>query len=380
MRNLGDVELRDRVALVRSDLNVPMADGAITDATRIDASLDTLRAVLEAGGGAVVMSHLGRPAEGAADESKSLAPVAAAMSERLGTEVRLASLDEASRPGPGGVLLLENTRFNSGEKANDPALAARYAALGDVFVMDAFASAHREEASTCALAAAAGERCAGLLLAREVEALGKAMEDPARPLLAVVGGAKVSTKLTVLDRVAALADRLVVGGGIANSFLLAKGMEIGKSLAEPSMADTCRRLLKDHGRKLVVPRDVVVAPSVDSQDTSVRACDQVRPGDCIGDVGPETVKAVLSEVEGAGTVIWNGALGVFENDSLSGGTKALAAAVADSDAFTIAGGGETVAAAKLYGVAGDISWLSTGGGAFLEFVEGKELPGLAALG
>lgn len=380
MRNLGDVELRDRVALVRSDLNVPMADGAITDATRIDASLDTLRAVLEAGGGAVVMSHLGRPAEGAADESKSLAPVAAAMSERLGTEVRLASLDEASRPGPGGVLLLENTRFNAGEKANDPALAARYAALGDVFVMDAFASAHREEASTCALAAAAGERCAGLLLAREVEALGKAMEDPARPLLAVVGGAKVSTKLTVLDRVAALADRLVVGGGIANSFLLAKGMEIGKSLAEPSMADTCMRLLKDHGRKLVVPRDVVVAPSVDSQDTSIRACDQVRPGDCIGDVGPETVKAVLSEVEGAGTVIWNGALGVFENDALSGGTKALAAAVADSDAFTIAGGGETVAAAKLYGVAGDISWLSTGGGAFLEFVEGKELPGLAALG
>lgn len=380
MRNLGDVELRDRIALVRSDLNVPMADGAITDATRIDASLDTVRAVLEAGAGAVVMSHLGRPAEGVFDEGKSLAPVAAAMSERLGTDVRLAGLDGASRPKPGEVLLLENTRFNAGEKANDPALAARYAALGDVFVMDAFASAHREEASTSALAAAAQERCAGLLLAREVEALGKAMEDPARPLLAVVGGAKVSTKLTVLDRVAAMADRLVVGGGIANSFLLAKGLEIGKSLAEPSMADTCMKMLKDRGKKLVVPRDVVVAPSIDSQDTSVRAVEDVRPGDCIGDVGPETVKAVLSEVEGAGTIIWNGALGVFENDALSGGTKALAAAVADSDAFSIAGGGETVAAAKLYGVAGDVSWLSTGGGAFLEFVEGKELPGLAALG
>ena len=372
--------MQGKVALVRADLNVPLSDGRVSDDTRISASLPTFMKVLDDGGGLVVMSHLGRPVEGQFDQEKSLAPVAKILAERLGRQVSLERLENAARPALGNVTMLENTRFNVGEKANDSGLARQYSSLGDVFVMDAFASAHRKEASTAALASEAADRCAGFLLAKEIDALSKAMENPARPVLAVVGGAKVSTKLSVLDRLAEIADKVAVGGGIANTFMIAGGLEVGKSLAEPTMAGTCSKLLASHPGKFILPTDVVVVPSIDSSAASIKPCGEIGANDCVGDLGPATVESIVNEVAKAGTTIWNGALGVFENDALSSGTRMLADAIASSPGFSLAGGGETVAAANQYGVADRISWLCTGGGAFLEFIEGKDLPGVAALG
>ena len=380
MRALGDIDLAGKVALVRADLNVPMEDGEVTDGTRVSATLPTLRAVMDRAEATVVLSHLGRPAEGAVDQSKSLAPVARKLGGMLGMDVPLVSLEDAKRPGAGELVLLENTRFNSGEKACDPGLAARYASLGDVFVLDAFASAHRAEASTVGLAKAASESCAGLLVEREVSALAKAMDEPARPLVAIVGGAKASTKIAVLSSLAGLADRVVVGGGIANTFLLATGLPIGKSLAEAPMAGDCAAMLEAHPGKFVLPEDVVTAKDVSATSGETKGAGAVAGDDLILDTGPSSIAQVVSEVEEAGTVIWNGTLGMFEKEPFSAGTRALAEAMGRTDAFTLAGGGETVAAANRYGVAERISWLSTGGGAFLEFVEGKELPALAALG
>ena len=379
MLRLDDIDFDSKVALVRSDLNVPMDGGKITDDTRIASSLPTLLKIISDNGSAVVMSHLGRPKEGETDANKSLSPVAKRLSEHIGKPVKLSTLDEAQRPGIGEIVLLENTRFNVGEKANDAKLAARYATLGDVFVMDAFASAHRKEASTAAIADACGQKCAGSLLSKEINALAKAMEKPSRPLVAIAGGAKVSGKIEVLASLAKIADRIAVGGGLANTFLLAMGHSVGKSLAESALVDTCKAMLDENPGKFLLPTDLVVVPSIDSSDASVKACDGIGEEDVIGDLGPDSVAAINALVAEAGTVIWNGALGVFENEALSSGTRSLAKAIAKSHAFSLAGGGETLAAANQYGVSEDISWLSTGGGAFLEFIEGKTLPGIAAI-
>ena len=379
MRRLGEIELAAKVALVRCDFNVPIQAGEIADATRIEASLPTLRHVLAAGAGIVALSHLGRPEEGAGDPALSLEPVAARLAAELGLKVGFAKLAEAKRPAAGEVLLLENTRFNPGEKANDPRLAGRYAALGDVFVMDAFASAHRAESSTSALAAQAAERCAGLLLAAELDALGKALDAPRRPLVVVIGGAKVSTKLRVIERLAELADKLIVGGGIANTFLLAQGKEVGASLVEEAMLASCQDNLARHPAKFVLPDDVVIAGSL-ADAAAVVASDAVAGDQAIFDVGPQSIARMQEVIAAAGTVIWNGALGVFEQPGFAAGTKALAAALAASPAYSLAGGGETLGAINAFGAASGIDYLSTGGGAFLEFVEGRELPGVVALG
>ena len=380
MRQLSDIELASKVALVRCDFNVPIQDGMIVDDTRIRASLPTLSHILDAGGAVVAMSHLGRPREGEGDSLHSLRPVAQSLERLLGQDVSFSSLADAQRPDPSQILLLENTRFNKGEKANDATLAAQYASLGDVFVMDAFASSHRAECSTSALAAAAGESCAGLLLSAELDALTAALDAPRRPLVVVIGGAKVSTKLKVIERLAEIADKIVVGGGIANTFLLAQGKEIGLSLVEEAMLDSCKENLQRHGDKFMLPTDVVAAPGIDSTETSIVANDKLESDQGIFDIGPESIKHVQEIVEGAGTVIWNGALGVFEKPQFEAGTKALAASLGASEAYSLAGGGETLAAINAYQVAGQITYLSTGGGAFLEFVEGRELPGVAALG
>lgn len=379
MRNLDEQDFYGKVALVRVDFNVPLSDGKVADDARIRASLPSLRKIIADGGGCVVMSHLGRPQEGAFTASLSLAPVATRLAELLGMQVQLQSLEEAQRPKAGEILLLENTRFNTGEKGNAIALAKSYAKLGDVFVMDAFASSHRAEASTVALAKVAATCCAGKLLLAEIEALHKALKKPARPLLVILGGAKISTKLTVFDNLASLADNVIVGGGIANTFLAAKGLAVGTSLVETSMVDLCGQLLKRHGDKIHLPTDVVVAISPTASGHAVRQCSDTQANEMILDVGPDSLASFSTMVAKAATIIWNGALGVFEQEAFSAGTRSLACAIAEADAFSLAGGGETVAAANLYQVADQIDCLSTGGGAFLEFVEGKELPGLKAL-
>ncbi|MBF2734895.1 MAG: phosphoglycerate kinase [Betaproteobacteria bacterium AqS2] len=381
MQSVADLELAGKAAIVRADLNVPLdGDGRIADASRLTQSCATFRHVLDAGAGLAILSHLGRPKEGEPDPKLSLAPVAAWLAQELGIAVPLTQLADSKRPAPGEAILLENTRFNKGEKANAAELAQAYAKLGDVFVMDAFASAHRSEASTVALAACAGAKCAGLLLAREVDALQRALARPERPVAVVIGGAKVSSKLQVLEKLAELADHVVVGGGIANTFLLAQGLECGKSLAEPDMTDDCKRLLERHGDKFLLPEDVVVAPSFDAEAGEAKDAGAIGPQDMVLDLGPRSAAAAAELAGGARTVIWNGALGVFENPAFSAATRRLAEAVAAGDGYSLAGGGETLAAINRFGVAGGISYLSTGGGAFLEFAEGRELPGIAALG
>ena len=381
---MTDLDLRGKRVLIREDLNVPIKDGRITSAARIEASLPTLRAALDAGAAVMAMSHLGRPKEGAFDPELSLAPVAAALGQALGREVLLVrDWLGGVTVAPGQLVLLENVRFNVGEKKDDAALAQRMAALCDVYVMDAFGTAHRAEASTHGVARFAPVACAGPLLVRELEALERALARPARPLIAIVAGSKVSTKLTILESLIDKVDRLIPGGGIANTFLAAAGQPIGKSLHEPELIDEARRLMaaaQAKGVEIPLPVDVVVASEFAEQaKATVKAADAVAADEMILDIGPETARQYAALAAAAGTIVWNGPVGVFEFPAFREGTRVLAEAIADSAAFSIAGGGDTLAAIDLFGLAGRISYVSTGGGAFLEFLEGKTLPAVAAL-
>jgi phosphoglycerate kinase len=381
---MADLALAGKRVLIREDLNVPIADGRVTSDARLRAAVPTIRSAAGSGARVLVMSHLGRPKDGERDPALSLAPVAKALSSLLGRAVRLHEGElEAAAAEPGEVVMLENVRFLKGEKKDDPALAARMAALCDVFVMDAFGTAHRAEASTHGVALAAPVACAGPLLAAELDALERALEKPRRPLVAVVGGSKVSTKLEVLESLISKVDALVVGGGIANTFLAANGVAVGKSLHEPEMLDVAKRLLaqaKARGVDIPIPTDVVVAREfAATAKAETKSAAAVGADEMILDIGPASARAVADVVAAAGTVIWNGPLGVFEFDAFGGGTKALAEAIARSPAFSIAGGGDTLAAIEKYGIERDVSYISTGGGAFLEFVEGKTLPAVAAL-
>lgn len=377
--SLDDFDLAGKRVLIREDLNVPLEDGAVANASRIDAALPTIERCLAEGAAVLLASHLGRPDPGQRDPNLTLAPVADALAARLGCPVRLV---ERWRAGvaiePGEVALLENLRFEAGETANDVGLARDLAALGDIFVMDAFATAHRAHASTCGVVEAAASACAGPLLEAEIGALARIVADPVRPVVAVVGGAKVSTKLAILEALADLADAVIVGGGIANTFLLAAGRPVGASLCEPGLLDVARRIMATSDVPL--PVDVMTAPAVDAgQPARLRLCEEVGPDEIILDVGPETCRRLQPVLEGAGTIVWNGPLGMFEFDQFGEGTRHLAEMVAASAAFSVAGGGDTLAAVDKYGVREEISYLSTGGGAFLEFLEGRPLPALDAL-
>ena len=384
-RRMSDIDLRGQRVLIREDLNVPLNDdGSIAASQRLEASLPTIRAARDAGGRVLVMSHLGRPKEGVFDEASSLKPVADWLSKALDTEVPLIRdwIDGVSAE-PGQVLLLENVRFNAGEGKDDEALSKKMAALCDVFVMDAFGTAHRAQASTHGVARFAPIAVAGPLLAAELDALGKALQAPQRPLLAIVGGSKVSTKLELLEKLIEKVDMLIVGGGIANTFLAASGNLVGKSLYEPDLIPAARRILaraKERGVEVPLPTDVAVATVFDnSARATIKAAKSVGSEDLILDIGPETALRYGELIKRAGTVVWNGPVGVFEFDAFGTGTEALARAIADSSAFSIAGGGDTLAAVEKYGVEPKISYISTGGGAFLEFLEGKTLPAVAML-
>jgi len=381
---MTDLDLAGKRLLIREDFNVPLDGGRVTSDARLRAALPTLELALDAGARVIVMSHLGRPKEGERDPALSLRPVAEVLSGLLGRPVRLHDGElESASAAPGEIVLLENVRFLKGEKKDDPALAARMAALCDIFVMDAFGTAHRAEASTHGVALAAPVACAGPLLAGELDALARALESPRRPLVAVIGGSKVSTKLQVLDSLIAKVDQLVVGGGIANTFLAATGVAVGKSLHEPDMLDVARRLLaeaKSRGVGIPIPTDVVVAREFSATAAAVtKAATAVAADEMILDIGPDSARVLAGVLAGAGTIIWNGPVGVFEFDQFGGGTKTLAEAIAKSSAFSIAGGGDTLAAIEKYGIERDVSYISTGGGAFLEFVEGRTLPAVAAL-
>jgi phosphoglycerate kinase len=382
---MQDLDLANKRVLVRVDFNVPLKDGVITDDTRIRASLPGIRQALSAGARLMLMSHLGRPTEGTFEEAYSLAPVAARLSELLGASVPLVShwLDHEVTVAPGSVVMFENVRFNPGEKKDDDALSRRMAALCDIFVMDAFGTAHRAEASTHGVAKYAPIACAGPLLAAELDALGRALKDPARPLVAIVAGSKVSTKLTVLATLSQKVDQLIVGGGIANTFLLAAGKKIGKSLAEPDLVPEARKIIeaaKARGGNVPIPVDVVVGKAFsETAEATLKSVDEVADDDMIFDIGPRTAAQLAEILKGAGTIVWNGPVGVFEFDQFAEGTKTLALAIAESPAFSIAGGGDTLAAVSKYHIADRISYISTGGGAFLEFLEGRELPAVRIL-
>ena len=380
---MADIELSGKRVLIREDLNVPVDTGVVTSDARIRAALPTLRKALADGAAVMVMSHLGRPTEGQPAAEFSLKPVAERLSSLLDTEVRLIAdwIDSVS-VAAGEIVLLENVRFLDGEKSCDDALSKRMAALCDIFVMDAFGTAHRAQASTYGVAKFAPVACAGPLLAAELEALGKALDNPAKPMVAIVGGSKVSTKLTVLDALGGIVDQLIVGGGIANTFIAAAGHNVGKSLYEADMIDTAIALASDDNdlASIPIPSDVVVADAFSADaDASVKAVDAVSDDDLILDIGPDTAAAFAKMIASAGTIIWNGPVGVFEFDQFGEGTRILAEAIAASSAFSVAGGGDTLAAIDKYGVADDISYISTGGGAFLEFVEGKKLPAVEIL-
>jgi phosphoglycerate kinase len=381
---MTDLDLAGKRVLIREDLNVPIEDGRVTSEQRITAALPTLKRALEQGAAVMVMSHLGRPKEGQWSEADSLAPVARRLSELLGRDIPLVRdyLDGVD-VAPGQLVLLENCRMNVGEGKDDEALSKKYAALCDVFVMDAFGTAHRAQASTHGVIRAAKVACGGPLLMAELDALAQALDNPAVPLLAIVAGSKVSTKLELLSSLVKQVDQLIVGGGIANTFLVADGHPVGKSLYEADLVDTAKQIMKDArdaGAEIPVPTDVVVAPrfAADAPAT-VKAVADVGADDMILDIGPETAARYADMVRDAGTVVWNGPVGVFEFDAFGKGTEAIARAIAASTAFSIAGGGDTLAAVDKYGIAGDVSYISTGGGAFLEFLEGKELPAVAAL-
>ena len=377
-KRLSDLDLRGKRVFIRADLNVPIEEGRITDDTRIRASVPAIRMALDQGAAVMVTSHLGRPKEGEPLKPEdSLAPVAARLSELLGVEVPLIShwIEKPVAVRPGQLVLLENARANKGEKKDDEGLARKIAALCDVYVNDAFGTAHRAEATTHGAARVAKVAAVGPLMAAELEALGRALAAPKRPLMAVVAGSKVSTKLTVLAELAKKVDRLIVGGGIANTFLLAAGKPIGKSLAEPDRVDEARKILATG--KVPLPTDVVVSSSLEGRGT-VKNAEDVKSEDMILDIGPATAKAYADEIMKAGTVVWNGPVGVFEKEAFSSGTKELGEAIAASKAFSIAGGGDTVAAINKFGLKG-VDYISTAGGAFLEFLEGKTLPAVAAL-
>lgn len=383
---MSDLDLRNQRVLIREDLNVPTDDqGQITSTQRLDASLPTIIAARDAGARVMVMSHLGRPKEGQFDVQSSLAPVAAWLSSKLDQPVRLVVdyLTDDVTVAPGEVVLLENCRMNVGEGKDDEALARKYAALCDIFVMDAFGTAHRAQASTHGVIRFAPIAAAGPLLSAELDALGKALDQPAKPLLAIVAGSKVSTKLSLLDNLLNRVDQLILGGGIANTFIAAMGHSVGTSLVEADLLDTAKRVMADAKRRgvaLPMPVDVVVAPSFSAQaPATVKAVDQVGDDEMILDIGPETARQYAELIAKAGTVVWNGPVGVFEFDAFGKGTETLARAIAASPAFSIAGGGDTLAAVDKYGIADQVSYISTGGGAFLEFLEGKELPAVTAL-
>ena len=380
---MGEVDLGGKRVLIREDLNVPVADGKVTSDARIRAALPTIQAALDAGAAVMLMSHLGRPTEGQVNAQFSLAPVAARLGELLSIEVPLvAEWIDGVDVEPGTTILLENVRFLPGEKACDDGLAQKMAALCDVFVMDAFGTAHRAQASTYGVAKCAPVACAGPLLSGELEALTDALHNPARPMVSIVGGSKVSTKLTVLEALGNVVDQLIVGGGIANTFIAAAGHNIGKSLYEPEMLDTASALFaKGQGKvEIPVPDDVVVADSFSADaKATIKLVTEVATNELILDIGPQTAARFAALLKGAGTIIWNGPVGVFEFDQFGDGTHVLAEAIADSAAFSVAGGGDTLAAIDKYGVADRISYISTGGGAFLEFVEGKTLPAVAIL-
>ena len=381
---MTDLDLAGKRVLIREDLNVPIEGGRITSEQRIAAALPTIRLALEKGAAVMVASHLGRPKEGAWSEADSLAPVARRLSELLGREVPLLKdyLDGVA-VAPGQVVLLENCRMNVGEGKDDEALSKKYAALCDVFVMDAFGTAHRAQASTHGVIRFAKQAAGGPLLMAELDALGKALDDPARPLLAIVAGSKVSTKLELLSSLVSKVDQLIVGGGIANTFIAAMGHPVGKSLVEPDLIDTAKRIMADakaRGAEIPIPVDVVVAPEFSANaPATVKAVDAVGADDMILDIGPDTAARYAALIQAAGTVVWNGPVGVFEFDAFGKGTETLARAIAASRAFSIAGGGDTLAAVDKYGIENEVSYISTGGGAFLEFLEGKTLPAMAAL-
>jgi phosphoglycerate kinase len=381
IKKMTDLNLAGKRVLIREDLNVPLKNGSITSDARIRAALPTIKAAANAGAKVMLMSHLGRPEEGVYDEAASLKPVAEHLSEALGQNVRLIKdylNGEDLNLADGDVVLFENVRFNKGEKKDDEALAKQYAALCDIYVMDAFGTAHRAQASTHGVGKFAPEACAGPLLAGELDALGKALDNPARPVVAIVGGSKVSTKLDVLNALEKVCDQIIVGGGIANTFLAAAGHPVGKSLCEHDLIDAAKDIASRV--EIPLPVDVVVASEfAETATATIRNISDVTEDDMILDVGPETAGQFAGLLKNAKTILWNGPVGVFEFDQFENGTKVLAHAIADSAAFSLAGGGDTVAAIDKYGVSEKISYISTGGGAFLEFVEGKTLPAVAML-
>jgi phosphoglycerate kinase len=380
IKTMSELQLQGKRVLIRADLNVPLNNGQVTSDTRIRASVPTVQAALSQGASVVIMSHLGRPVEGEFDASFSLAPVAKVLAELLGLSVELiAQLEQCADVQPGQVALLENVRFLPGEKADDEALAKRMAAVCDVFVMDAFGTAHRAQASTHGVGLHAQEACAGLLLEAELNAFQQALAQPAKPMVAIIGGAKVSTKLEVLGSLAGIADSIIVGGGIANTFIAAAGYEVGSSLYEPDLLDTARQIAESVD--IPIPADVMVAKSFSADAVAVvKPIDEVEADDMILDIGPITARAWAENLISAQTILWNGPVGVFEFAQFGQGTRIIGEAIAASSAFSIAGGGDTLAAVEKYGLGEDISYISTGGGAFLELVEGKTLPAVAMLG
>ena len=384
-KKLADQNVSGKTVVIRVDMNVPVKDGVIADDTRIRASLASIRFCLQQGAAVVVLTHLGRPKAGAPKPEDSVAPVAQRLGELLGQEVRVVEDWREHKPQlqAGEVVMLPNVRLNVGEKENDSALAAAYAALGDVYVNDAFGTAHRAEASTVAVAAVAGMACAGMLLTAELDALSQALQNPQTPVVAIVGGSKVSTKLTILESLADKVDHLIVGGGIANTFLLAQGLPVGQSLAESELVNSARQILDkiaDKGGDIPLPTDVVVAKRFAADaPAEIKNVADVAADDMILDIGPQSAQKLAQMLKSARTIVWNGPVGVFEFASFAHGTEVLAEAIAASEAFSIAGGGDTLAAIAQFGVKDDISYISTGGGAFLEFLEGKTLPAVAAL-
>jgi phosphoglycerate kinase len=382
---LTGLDLASKRVLIRQDLNVPVRDGVVTSAQRIEASLPAIRHCIDAGARLMIMSHLGRPEEGVTDAQFSLQPVADYLGETLGKNVPLVRdyLEQAPQMQDGDVVLLENVRFNIGEKANDEALSRQYAALCDIYVMDAFGTAHRAQASTHGAGRYAPLACAGPLLAAELDALGKALNQPASPVVAIVGGSKVSTKLTVLESLSGFADQLIPGGGIANTFIAAAGFNVGKSLVETDLIPEAQRLVeqaRQQGRDIPIPTDVVCGKEF-SEDAAaeIKPVDQVDDDDMIFDIGPQTAARFAEILQRAATIVWNGPVGVFEFDQFGEGTRVVAQAIASSPAFSIAGGGDTLAAVDKYDISQQVSYISTGGGAFLEFLEGKQLPAVAML-
>jgi phosphoglycerate kinase len=382
---LTDLDLAGKRVLIRADLNVPVKDGKVTSDARITASMPTMEHCAKAGAKVMVMSHRGRPEEGVADEENSMAPIAADMSAKLGKDVRLIKdyLDNAPEVADGEIVLFENVRFNTGEKKDNEELSKKYASLCDIFVMDAFGTAHRAQASTHGAGKFAPVACAGLLLSEELDSLAKALAEPARPMVAIVGGSKVSTKLTVLEALSEKVDQLVVGGGIANTFLKAMGHNVGKSLCEDDLVDTAKALVEKmqaRGANIPIATDVVCGKEFsETAEATLKAAGDVADDDMIFDIGPDSAKELADIIAKAGTVVWNGPVGVFEFDQFGEGTKTVSMAIADSDCFSLAGGGDTIAAIQKYDIYDKVSYISTAGGAFLEYLEGKTLPAVAML-